>query len=257
MKKTTSTLLLLTTLSFLSCAKNGLSSDILGSSSDNKGQSGQSIDSGGNVTPPAQVAPIDQVDLKSRVDDSSNKLGMNGALTFDFDKTNGQFIIMVPMPSGVVFTPTGTFTKYPDITFGPIFDATTGKVKVAVRIPVKYILKGVSTIPAAKLPNGDPLPAMPAGQGELPSLGLTFPQDGTQVSIYIGVNALGLYVTLPQSAALPLPVNITVPVKNKDKSKTYGFLTYVNAKSGFPPGLFISSAVPKDVARVLEDYFGL
>ncbi|MFN3697624.1 MAG: hypothetical protein ACK4VO_09290 [Pseudobdellovibrio sp.] len=265
MKKVTKTFLLLCAmLTINSCAKNGLSTDLQSKSEqsqDGQSNNGNNNDqSGGSVTPIAN--PIDQIDLKSRVDDSGNTLsklgGMNGALTFDFDKTRGEFIIMIPMPNGLVFTPSGGFKNYPDITFGPIFDATTGKVKVAVRIPVKYVLKGINTIPAARLPNGDSLPAMPAGQGELPSLGLSFPQNGnTQVFIYIGINALGLYVTLPDSAALPLPINITVPVKNKDKSKTYGFLTYVNAKSGHPPGLFVSTGVPNEVARVLEDYFGL
>jgi len=262
MKRTTKyTLLFCALLSFNSCAKNGLSTDL--QSKTDTAQGGQNVGdgnssgNGGAVTP--VPAPIDQVDLKSRVDDSSNKIsGMNGALTFDFDKTRGEFIIMIPMPNGLVFTPSGGFKNYPDITFGPIFDATTGKVKVAVRIPVKYVLKGINTIPAAKLPNGDALPAMPAGQGELPSLGLSFPQNGnTQVYIYIGINALGLYVTLPDSATLPIPINITVPVKNKDKSKTYGFLTYVNAKNGHPPGLFVSTGVPNEMARILEDYFGL
>jgi len=116
----------------------------------------------------------------------------------------------------------------------------------------------VNSIAPSRLPNGDPLPAMPAGQGELPSLGLSFPQNGnTQVTVYIGINALGLYVTLPENAALPLPINITIPLKNKDKTKTFGFLTYVNAKNGYPPGLFLSTGVPNEVARVLEDYFGL
>jgi len=34
-------------------------------------------------------------------------------------------------------------------------------------------------------------------------------------------------------------------------------LTYVNAKNGNPPGLFVSTGVPNEMARILEDYFGL
>ena len=242
-------LLIVTLLS--SCADNKLSTDA--ASLVNSGlQNGQSNDE------PIGAPAIDQVDMKSYVDDSSNKLGgLNGALGFDLDKVRGEFIIMVPMPSGLVFTPSGSFAKYPDITFSPVFDAT-GKVKVAVRIPVKYVLKGTSFIEPSRLPNGDPLPAMPAGQGELPSLALSFPQNNnTQINLYIGINALGLLVSLPNSAALPLPINITVPLKNRDKTKTFGYLTYVNAKNGFPPGLFISTGVPNSFARILEDYFGL
>lgn len=214
----------------------------------------------GNETPPAPISTtphIDSVDMKSRVDDSQNKLGFDGALAFDIDKTRGEFIIMLPMPSGVVFTPSGAFNKYPDISFTPIFDAS-GKMKMAVRVPVKYVLKGLQVIPPARLPNGDPLPAMPAGQSELPSLALSFPaHNNTKISLYIGVSALGLFMTLPDKAALPWPINITVPIKNKDKTRTFGYLTYVNAKNGHQPGLFISAIVPPEFARILEDHFGL
>lgn len=245
----------LLTLVTLLTACNGNSPKLL--ESVDKGQSGQ----GSTETPETPTTPsnpsIDSVDMKSRVDDSSNKMGFNGALAIDIDKSRGEFVIMLPMPSGVVFTPSGTFNKYPDISFTPVFDGT-GKMKMAVRVPIKYVLKGITTVPATRLPNGDPLPAMPAGQSELPALALTFPShNDTKINLYIGINAFGLYMTLPDKAALPLPINITLPIKNADKSKTYGYLTYVNAKNGHQPGLFISGAVPPEFARILEDHFGL
>lgn len=211
-----------------------------------------------NPTQPLPTSPhIDSVDMKSRVDDSQNKLGFDGALAFDIDKTRGEFVIMLPMPSGVVFTPSGSFNKYPDITFTPIFDGS-GKMKMAVRVPIKYVLKGVEFVPPARLPNGDALPAMPAGQGELPSLALSFPtHNNTKMSLYIGISALGFFMTLPDKAALPWPINISVPLKNKDKTRTFGYLTYVNAKNGHQPGFFISTIVPPEFARILEDHFGI
>lgn len=212
----------------------------------------------GSELPPISSSPnIDSVDMKSRVDDSDNKLGFNGTLAFDLDKNRGEFVIMLPMPSGVVFTPSGTFNKYPDISFTPIFDGS-GKMKLAVRVPLKYVIKGLQFVPPARLPNGEPLPAMPAGKGELPSLALSFPaHNNTQISLYIGLSALGLFMTLPDKAALPLPINITVPLRNQDKTRTFGYLTYVNAKKGHQPGLFISAIVPPEFARILEDHFGL
>lgn len=211
----------------------------------------------GNSDTTTPSAPIDTVDLKGRVEDSKGMLGFNGALAFDFDKVRGEFIIMVPMPSSMVFTPSGAFKNYPDIKFGPIFDAT-GKMKMAIRIPIKYVLKGVNQIDPAKLPSGEDLPAMPAGQNELPSLGLNFPlNDNIQMHLYIGVNALGFYLTLPNQASLPLPFNLTLPIKNKDKTKTNGYLTYVTAKNGHAAGIFVSTLIPANVARILEDYFHL
>jgi len=214
-------------------------------------------DSGPTDTPTTPVANIDSIDLKGKVQDGSGVLGFNGALAFDFDKTNGVFIIMVPMPSGLIFNPSGAFTKYPDIKFGPVFDAT-GKMKMAIRVPIKYVLKGVSGINPAKLPSGEDLPSMPAGKNELPSLALQFPQNNNmQLHLYLGINALAVYMTLPNQASLPLPFNITLPLKNKDKTLTTGYLTYVTAKGSYAPGLFVSTIIPSSVARVLEDYFHL
>jgi hypothetical protein len=210
-----------------------------------------------DTTPIPTTPNIDSVDMKSRVDDSDNKLGFNGALAFDIDLARGEFLIMLPMPSGVVFTPSGAFNKYPDITFTPIFDAS-GKMKMAVRVPIKYVLKGIQSVPPTRLPNGDPLPAMPAGMGELPSLALSFPtHNNTKMTLYIGLSAVGFFMTLPDKAALPWPINITVPLKNKDKTRTFGYLTYVNTKNGHQPGLFMSTIVPPEFARILEDHFGL
>ncbi|MBC7420528.1 MAG: hypothetical protein H7328_07335 [Bdellovibrio sp.] len=238
------------------CSQKGFSSASLNSTS----QASTSFDSGNNggldnPTNPNQPAadPLTKIDLKGRVD--SDNSSYSKALAFDFDKIRGEFIIMVPFPSGVMFTPAGSFSKYPDITFSPIIDAE-GRMKFAVRIPVKYIIKGSGFLPPTSLPNGDALPAMPQGYGELPSLGLNFPaHDNTQVTLYIGVNAVGLFVTLPPKAALPF--KFSFPIKNADKSKTFGYLSYVPAKGTYPPGMFVSTIIPPSVSRILEDYFHL
>ena len=231
------------------CSGGTFNNGSLASSNDNNGQS-TDPNNGGTDTPPQQ--PIDAIDLKGSVDSNDS---YNKALTFDFDKTRGEFIVMIPMPSGVFFTPVGSFTNYPDITFSPIMDAT-GRMKFGVRIPVKYVLKGTTFSTPSRLPNGDPLPAMPAGYGELPGLALNFPQhNNTQITLYIGVNAIGVYVTLPENAALPF--GFVLPIKNSAKTRTFGYLTYVPKKGTYAPGLFISTLIPASVARILEDYFHL
>ncbi len=253
MKKiTTSLVLLLAVVTLTNCNSKGFeasssSADGVAKASD-PANPGTGV--GGGVTLEDKVNALD---LQGQVDSSSSTFG--NALAFDFDKKRGEFIIMIPMPSGVLFTPSGSFSKYPDITFSPIFDAD-GRMKFAVRIPVKYIIKGTSFLPPTSLPNGDPLPAMPVGFKELPSLAMTFSQqNNTQITLYLGVNAIGLFVTLPTNAALP--IGFTVPIKNKAKTKTFGTLSYVPAKGNFAPGLFVSTLIPAAVSRILEDYFKL
>lgn len=238
---------------FTGCSPKGFQSEKSTIEDATNGSAGTGDQGGTNPDTPA----IDKVDLKGRVEDSNSSVGFHGALAFDFDKSKGLFIIMVPMPSSMVFTPSGSFPSHPDITFGPIFDAS-GKMKMAIRVPVKYVLKNVTFGNPAKLPSGEDLPAMPAGKNELPSLALQFPQnDGVQIHLYIGINALGVYLTLPNQASLPIPFNITVPIKNKDKTVTSGYLTYVTAKFGHPAGVFVSTLIPPNIARILEDYFQL
>ena len=224
------------------------------STSSNTGQQGASSTPGAN-TPNVTAPAIDSVQMKSYVEDNTN--GFNGALAFDLDKVRGEFIIMIPLPAGMIFTPSGSFSNYPDITYGPIFDAE-GRMKIAVRVPVRYVLKGVQFGSPSRLPNGDPLPAMPAGQGELPGLALTFPQNSTQITLYIGLNALGLFASLPEGSALDkIPFGFTLPLKSQDKTRTFGYLTFVPKKGTYAPGLFISTGVPANMARILEDYFKL
>lgn len=243
---------------FTGCSPKGFQSSSASTAPDQTNTStgtGDSGSSGGTTNPGTQ--PIDTVDLKGKVDDTASSLGIHGVLTFDFDKTKAKFIIMVPMPSGMIFTPSGSFKNYPDITYGPIFDAT-GKMKMAIRIPIRYVIKGLTIGNPAKLPSGEDLPAMPAGKNELPSLALQFPlNDNIQMNLYIGINAIGFFMSLPNQASLPLPFNITLPIKNKDKTMTMGYLTYVTAKNGFDSGIFVSSIIPPNVSRILEDYFHL
>ena len=252
MKNITSTLgLLLAVVTLSNCSPQGFSTANSLASNGGGGNSGLT-GPGGSVLPITN--PIANLDLQGKVDSSTNS-PFGNALAFDFDKVRGEFIIMVPMPSGVFFSPSGAFSKYPDITFSPIIDAE-GRMKFAVRIPVKYIIKGTQFLPPTTLPNGDKLPMMPQGYGELPSLALSFPQQNDmKISLYIGVNAIGLFVTLPTNAALPF--GFTLPVRNKDKTKTFGYLTYVPAKAAFAPGLFVSTIIPASVSKILEDYFKL
>ena len=205
---------------------------------------------GGGITNP--VDPVTQLDFKGRVESNDAN---NNALAFDLDKSRGEFIIMIPMPSAMPFLPYGAFNNHPDITFSSIVDGN-GRTKFAVRIPVKYIIKGATFLPAAKLPNGDNLPAMPAGYGELPSLALSFPQsENTQITVYIGINAVGLFVTVPEKIAIPF--SFQLPIKNSDKSKTLGYITFVPQKGSYAPGLFLSTLIPPNMARILEDYLRL
>lgn len=244
--------LILALFSLPNCSKPQLQQKSISNAAVTDGTLGGGIsdgNTGGAINP---VDPLAKLDFKGRVESSDSN---NNALAFDFDKSRGEFIIMIPMPSAMPFLPFGTFNNRPDITFSSIIDAN-GRTKFAVRIPVKYIIKGATFLPPAKLPNGASLPAMPAGYGELPSLALSFPQsENTQITVYIGINAVGMFVTLPERIAIPF--GFQLPIKNSDKTRTLGFMTYVPQKGTYAPGLFLSTLIPPQMARILEDHLRL
>lgn len=234
---------------FSSCSSKDFQSQIEKSEQTQNGNSITEPNTPHDPTDPEKVAVV----LKSRVEDTKNQTGFGGALALDFNSETAQLILMIPLPNGFLFSFSGAIPNYPDITYGPIFDAN-GKMKLAVRLPIKYFLKDMGINNPQRLPNGDPLPMMPASYFELPSLGLQFPQTKTRLNLYLGAKTLGLYTELPLDSALKIPVNISLPLKNLETKKSLGYLTYVVTKNGFPPGLFLSVNMPDEINKLLESY---
>lgn len=233
----------------MSCQKGNFASDGSSTCQSTECQTNNGgLNNGGNPTDP------NFDDLNGTI--NSNKAEYNGFLSFKFDKTTGEFIISVPVPGDLFISTQGSIKQLPGARWVTQM-GSDGRPRLAIRIPANLILKGVNFLPPGALPSGDALPMMPSGQGELPSLALELPtkSDKTQLYLYIGVNAVGVFVTLPPNMALPL--QFTFPIRNKDKSRTLGYFTYVPPKLNAAPGLFVSALVPRDIAAALEDYLGL
>ena len=150
MKNIYSTLVpLLAVVTLTNCSPKGFdSASSTSSAATNNGSLSTPSNGSTPTTPPSLANPVASLDLQGQVDSTNSTFG--NALTFDFDKVRGEFIVMIPMPSGVYLTPVGSFSQYPDITFSPIIDAS-GRMKFGVRIPVKYIVKGLQFIIYHKL----------------------------------------------------------------------------------------------------------
>jgi hypothetical protein len=211
-------------------------------------------------SPTPGVAPdpalLEKVDIDGFIENASDYglTGTTGATSVSFDKEKLELVLYLPMPGNIFFSiPQIGIPNHPDIIVGTEFDAV-GTLRLKIRIPVKYVLKGINLKDGARLPSGEALPPTPAGSGELPGLAIEFPSQ--KLFLYIGVNSLGAYITLPDNVAHPLIPNITAKIKNKQKD-IVGYLTYVSPKNGFQPGLFLGTRVPPKFAKFLEDYLGL
>lgn len=173
--------------------------------------------------------------------------------TFHLDTTNGNLLVNLPLgidPS--IMISSGTISQLPGVTFSTTTSAT-GTAYITLSIPLKYILHGVTTLPATTLPNGDPLPNMPSTSYPAIAFDLN-PNSTQQVYVYIGVDAIGVFVQSKMLSCgnLPICLNLTFPIENQAKTKVLGYLSLIMPKSGAQGGFFISTIIPNDVAVLLE-----
>ncbi|HRO67337.1 MAG TPA: hypothetical protein PL182_07225 [Pseudobdellovibrionaceae bacterium] len=227
----------------------GCSSGFQGSSS-----TAPSAGSGNNGQGDGGTAPnpIQNLDLKGYI----NGGNYDETQTFDFDRTRGELIVRIPLgmdPS--VFIGVGSIPQLPGVSFYTTMNSD-GNYHFVMSIPVRYVLRGVTTLPSNRLPSGDPLPMMPAG--ELPSVAFTLnPNSSRKAYLYLGVDAVGLYV---ESEWLTCKgacgsLRLSFPIRNQSKSKVVGYFSLIGGKSTATGGVFISSIIPPEIARILDDYF--
>lgn len=125
--------------------------------------------------------------------------------------------------------------------------AEDGAVTLVARIPLSHVMRGASFIPAQRLPNGDPLPAIP--DGELPGLAVDLNSQGSVKGyLYLSRATVGAFVTTPFNpmVAMQLPIY-------QNNGAVLGYLTTVPDKNGSPGGIFMSVKLPADLARVIDD----
>jgi hypothetical protein len=171
-------------------------------------------------------------------------------LVIQIDKANQAILLLLPVPS-FAFLPLFPQSAIPNLpgAYFTSYQTASGASQLAISIPLKYILKGAQFGPDQKLPSGDPLPYIPAG--ELPGFAIQFPQHPDyQVHLYIGVNVAAAFVELPDFG---LPIGGIVKVKNKSKTKEVGAIGYVLPKGNYAGGLYLAAQIPNDMAIMIDN----
>jgi hypothetical protein len=246
MKKVFPTLLLASVL-LSGCGKNGFQSlsslPLNGTSSQGSQGSGSPGDgsSGSNVDNPANWE-------KANVDGYPTGGTYTGRLVMYVDKEKQSLLLVLPIPALV---PSFANVPVPNLDGAYLTTHTDadGNISLAVNLPLKHVLKGAAFMPNQNLPNGDPLPFVPAG--ELPGFALEFPNmRNNQIHIYIGVNVAAVFAELPDFG---LPVGGIFPVRNTTKTKVIGAIGYVLPKNNYSGGMYLAAQIPAEVARVIND----
>ena len=177
--------------------------------------------------------------------------GYSKSLVVYIDKVNQALVLVLPIP---VIIPIINPMPIPELDGAMLTSYTdaNGDTNMAVSIPLGYIVKGGVFRPDQKLPNGDRLPFVPAG--ELPGFAIDFPQmTNYRIHLYVGVNVAAVFVQLPD---LPSPVGgITAifPVKDSKGQKQVGALGYVGKKGTHRGGMYVAAQLPAALARVIDD----
>ncbi|MBX2987417.1 MAG: hypothetical protein KF802_05940 [Bdellovibrionaceae bacterium] len=230
------------------CSEGMKSSAIEGGSSNVESGSGVGgINDGRN--------PMDQVDMKGYVSEGAYQ----SVKSVDIDKVAGELIVRLPLGmDATIAVGGGSIPQLPGVTFGTEFGAD-GNAYFTVRIPLRYVLRGVTGLPSTTtLPNGRPLPKMPAG--EYPSVAFTINSKNTdrKFHLYLGVDAVGLYVESKWLSCGNSPIcldYLEAPIKNEQRNKVLGYLTLMLGRGQTAGGFFVSTIVPPEIAKILDEYF--
>ncbi len=190
--------------------------------------------------------PVDQwkdVDLDGTV--SAGVFGTHKVV--DIDKVNNLLLISVPLPVNPVDA-TGSIPikKFPGTEIS--VEASDNGYAMVLKIPLKYIVRGVEMSNVSKLPNGNPLPGIP--DGELPRLGLKIYKNNNEAYLYLGKGAVGIFVPTPKFNPY---VSITFPIKNKSQRKIIGYFASVAEQNLYAGGFFLSIVLPDSVQRAIDN----
>jgi hypothetical protein len=244
--------MILAGLSLTGCnGNNGFQSidaALKGTTDDNNGQGG-----GDN----SKNADWNQVDM----DGYSQGLDTKGKLVIMIDKPNQSIVLVFPVPSFLFMPFTNKQVPVPDLdgAYFTSYETADGSKQLAVHVPLKHIIRDGQFTDPKRLPNGDALPYVPAG--ELAGFSVAFPnQPNYQVHLYIGVNVAAAFIELPDFDLGNLGdlggivnLNYIAKVKNKDKTKEIGAIGYILPKGNFDGGLYLAAQIPKDMAITIDE----
>lgn len=254
-------MLLASTFAFLiQCSPGSFKSDNAPSSSGSNNST--STGGGGGTSTPDEVAA-----RRKQLQHAISSAAMTGTVAegpsqdpntpvIDFDRANGVYLIRIPMTAFSALTSFDmTFPEHPGMRL--YVQYVLEKPFITLAIPVKYVLRNVTEVPA-KLPNGDRVPLFPAGEPPSRAILLT-PNKTEKVYLYLSAEAVGVFAETkfnPLPTIGPISLNEFVfTIRNQDKTKTLGYLTFVGEKAPFKGGFFISHKIDPKLGKILDEYY--
>jgi hypothetical protein len=154
--------------------------------------------------------------------------------------------LILPLPPGFYL---GSFPLPPlrGIEIVPSQSVTQPELKIL--IPIRYLIKGSELGRYDRLPNGDPLPGMPAGETRGFSLSMR-EQSDHRIHVYFVASAVAVFVETPRfqypEEIKPFLPALSFPVRNQSH------FALVPDKGAYASGVFVASRLPPGLAYELD-----
>lgn len=234
----------------ISCAKgfNGSSTSTSSSS-----QSSQSNGTDSNSQQNTQLSTVDFTGYQAQGDKV-------GRLMVQLDKANEAVILILPLPGQILSLLGGlATTQIPNLPGAKL--VVMPDKSIGISIPLKYIVRNASFKDPQfqnTLPNGDTLPAFPAGEGAQFALQIT---GKYIVHVYVGVKAAAVFIETPDwdsaldCGSLPICPSLGPwEIRSQNKQQILGYLAFVLKKGAFHSGAYVTTQFPDDLARFIDDH---
>lgn len=209
---------------------------------------------GSNDTPPVSKDQKWQ-NISNDADGQISQGTYSGKPALQIDKERQSIVVLLPLPSQF-FLPISSM-PIPELPGASLEMITNpdGSTSMGAVIPLQYLLKGSSFATYGRLPNGEPLPGMPVGEAH--GFAMSFPQKPNyRLHIYIAVNAVAVFVETPDFKLPPefaVMPTISIPIKNREKTRTVGYFAVVPNRGTFSSGVYISTRIPNALAVAIDD----
>lgn len=253
MKTPQRALMLASAFLFVAACNKGIHLNESGMLSDNTtfdtGTGGSGVDPGNE--PPSSGWQL----VRAAAEGKSAGSSFDEQLLLQIDTVNQALIFLVPVPFPSLLIPVTEFevSQLPGVKVFQVTDSATGNTSIAVRVPLKYMVKTTNLQLYGTLPNGDAIPGIPTG--ETRGFAIAFPETpDLKLNLYVGPNAAAAFIEM---SALKVPEEwlkfpLQFPVRNASGTSTVGYLGIVPNKGAYNGGVFVSSQLSHALAGALD-----
>jgi len=197
-------------------------------------------------TPPA-ADPWQNIELNGYSNGSNSK----GSLLIRVDKKSQSLVLILPVSISLFGLNSLEIAKFPGLKIGSA-TMPDGSKAFAITVPLKYIVKKGAFGKGDRLPNGDPLPFLPSGEGAGFSFDIPIGGEKNIFHLYLADNAVAVFIETPQADKYII-FDALFDINNKEKTRQIGAFGVIRAKFGYSSGAYLAAQIPDQTASIIAN----